>query len=267
MKVTEHHPDRLSICYRQSLWWALAIGLTFIPGGILFLILGLAIRETDNVSILSIGIGLVLLVAGIYFGSWAEIITYTFDKTKSSFSIERRTIANLFRTSSLEIPIKAISEVGISNFIADEGNDYFGIFLILSPVQWRINIRSRSDFQSAAQTAKIIASFLDLPCAIDKLKPLNLPNTDNLTGGEPWQFSWQLLQSQVERLEKIVAEQPTDPTTYQQLGIALYYANPRQNRQHAIAYLKKATELFTSQHQPDLAATNQAIQTLISWRY
>jgi hypothetical protein len=267
MKVTEHHPDRLSICYRQSLWWALAIGLTFIPGGILFLILGLAIRETDNVSILSIGIGLVLLVAGMYFGSWAEIITYTFDKTKSSFLIERRTITNLFRTSYLELPIQAISKVEIKNFIADEGESLFGIFLILTPTEWRINIRSNNDFKSTAQTAKIITSFLDLPCAIDKLNSLDLPKTDNLTGGEPWQFSWQLLQSQVERLEKIVAEQPNDPTTYQQLGIALYYANPRQNRQHAIAYLKKATELFTCQHQLDLAATNQAIQTLISWRY
>jgi hypothetical protein len=274
MKVIANTPDRLSLCYRKSLWWTLAIGLTFMPGGIFFVLLGLAMPEMGNIAILPIGVGSSLVVGGAYFASLAEVITYTFEKgqtpataddrvAQGSLRIERRALTAMFQPAALEFPLYLISEVGIRSYVGAELDSLFEPFMMLSPVNWQISIRSDQDFQSAAQTTKQITQFLGLPCKIEKLNPLS----GVVDRDEPWQFSWQILPTEIERLEQIVVDHPEDAVAHQRLGIVLYQANRSRYRQTAIEHLHKSADLFTSQQQMDSAIASTTIATLIAWKY
>jgi hypothetical protein len=87
MRIIEQTPERLVICDRCSFWVALLFGITFIPGGLFAILIGLAIHKTasldlGNFYLMPVGFGIIFFIAGFYFSiKFAEITTATFDRS------------------------------------------------------------------------------------------------------------------------------------------------------------------------------------------
>lgn len=197
MKVVEHNQDRLVLSFRNSLWCNLLFGITFTQGGLIFSLLGLALKQAGDKQIpsigwiLSLGIGMILIVGGLFWiVKFTKTSTFTFDKAKNCILWEQHNFRN-FVTQSVEFPLHLITGVTIETSTDTESVGYYYPRLILAPLSWRIPLNSSGDYQSAASLAKMLAQFLNVAYFPNESKAPAPRRTQKVAEHiEPWREGW-----------------------------------------------------------------------------
>lgn len=271
MKVIEQSQNKIVLGSRISLWWALLIGTIFPLGGIFFCLFGLALQKLGypfGFGVMFLGMGGILAIGSFFVAvTLAETTVYIFDKSRYCILLEKRTLGKKSKKQlMIECPSHLIFEVEIETVSGDEGVGYYPNLILVSNY-WRIRLKSNGDYQSAVKFATMIATFLDIPCFSGQLKAPAPTFYKLLERLEPWRFSWQYLEDEVERLQQLLRQKPYDAEAHQNLGIALYYLNPWLNRRQMIVHLQQAEELLEAQQDSECAAITKVIKTLVSWNY
>ncbi|MBW4617851.1 MAG: hypothetical protein KME17_00510 [Cyanosarcina radialis HA8281-LM2] len=267
MKIIEQSPERLVLRYRCSLWLALLFAITFIPGGLFALLIGLAIDRTaaldlGNFYIMPVGFGIIFSIAGFYFSiKFAEITTATFDKSKQTFTLTRKTICQKLEVNSIELSLNAILGIEVKTIESHsaDSSDVYQIEIVLDSSYYRIPLHLNADsyWQQKVRVAKTIANFLNITYFSGKPKAPAAKFQD---------LSNNQIQAEIERSQTILSQHPNDPEAHENLGLLLYQQHKRKNRKAAIAHLQQAEIYFASQSNLKVLEAVRAIKTLTIWQ-
>lgn len=257
MKIIDRDRDKL-VLRSSGIGVALLFAFTFIPGGIFSFLLGWAIYFSEAshliaASVMPIVIGVIFPLAGIYFAVvFAEVKTYTFDKETNSFLLQKQALRGGFQPTVREFPLHLICGVEVTeNFSgADTPSSYYPR-LILSWIYWRVPLPDSASDRDAANLAKTIADFLNIPYFPYLSKaPVQIFEQKIAENCPPGVYSWKYVENEVARLKEAFDRDPDNTEVCLELAMMTYYVD----RAKAIPYLERAERLYESTRQSDRAA-------------
>jgi hypothetical protein len=264
MQIVEHNQDKLVLYFHRSLGKGLLVGMSFVLAGIFFCLIGLLlIQQAEGAGIMSSGMGMALVIGGIFWIiKFPKVSTFTFDKSRNCLLWEQQILPSQGVKQSLEIPLDLISGVEITTSGDTETTLYYPK-LILDRVYWRIHLHSHGSYERAVAIAKTVSQFLNVNYFPDESQaPLPVWQQKANSQAAPYQFHWQYLEAESDRLQQHLSQYPLDAEAHQELGI-LVRAKPKES----IVHLQQAENLFVAQQEVEGAVLARVLQGLVRWKH